>query len=400
MDGRAGPDVSGPALPFTAIADALHFYNNSLDWMGIISNSPSNSTYMKKLACFAMVCALVGLHCAQAQPAATNESSSQLTVELRDGSRVVGKSLEDTFRFHSAVLGDRKLFWAGIRSIDYADANAGVARLTTANGDGLTIQAAGEPLRVETVFGQAELPVKLIRNIRVSAAGNAGQWSSGLVARWTGDGNAKDSAGHFDGQVSGGVSYVPGPAGQAFQFNGGASKVDFGPNVGNFGTNDYTIAYWMKTGSRTPVEALLAKRAVCNGYSSFWEVLVGTGTVQQTGILNWQVQDAAHSTPYGLLSTRPLNDGQWHHIAWVRQTTGSGSVACLLYLDGALDNSKTYPDGVDLASQSPLVLGQNVCQCCDGTRPYSGAAADLQIFSQALSVEEIITIYQAGNPRR
>ncbi|MGA2544783.1 MAG: hypothetical protein ABSG78_24810 [Verrucomicrobiota bacterium] len=35
--------------------------------------------------------------------------------------------------------------------------------------------------------------------------------TNGLVARWPGDGNAKDSAGHFDGQVSGGLRYGPGP---------------------------------------------------------------------------------------------------------------------------------------------------------------------------------------------
>src|ERR1039458_1605573 len=59
---------------------------------------------------------------------------------------------------------------------------------------------------------------------------------NGLVARWSGDGNAKDSAGNFDGQVSGGLRYEPGPTGQAFQFNGGSSRVDFGITAGKFGT--------------------------------------------------------------------------------------------------------------------------------------------------------------------
>src|ERR1017187_4453425 len=65
--------------------------------------------------------------------------------------------------------------------------------------------------------------------------------TNGLVARWPGDGNAKDSAGHFDGQVSGGLRYGPGLTGQAFEFNGGSSQVDFGPTAGNFGTRDFTI---------------------------------------------------------------------------------------------------------------------------------------------------------------
>ena len=104
-----------------------------------------------------------------------------------------------------------------------------------------------------------------------------------------------------------------------------------------------------------------------------------------------------------MFSSRPINDGQWHHIAWLRQSTSSGSIRYLLYVDGALDNSKASPEAANLANDSPVVMGQSVCQCCDGTRPYSGEAAGLQIFTKALSAEEILAIYvegQAGLPLR
>jgi hypothetical protein len=107
---------------------------------------------------------------------------------------------------------------------------------------------------------------------------------------------------------------------------------------------------------------------------------------------------AEYEDRYEFFSRHPVNDGQWHHIAWVRQSTSSGTVTYLLYLDGALDNAKAYPEAVDLVNPSPLVLGQSVCQCCDGTRPYSGAAAELQLFSHALSAEEILALYKAGKP--
>jgi hypothetical protein len=359
---------------------------------------------MKKLACFIITFALMA-RCAQAQPAPASQSGFQLTIELRDGSRVVGKSLEDTLSFHSATLGDMKLSWAGIRSIEYAGANAGVARLTAANGDGFNVQLATETLRVETSFGRSELPVQLIRSIQVSAAGQSGQLSSGLAAWWTGDGNAKDSAGHCDGQVSGGLCYVPGPTGRAFQMDGGDAQVDFGNSAGNFGKGDFTIAFWMKTDSRNPQEAFLGKREACGGMSSFWEIQVGSRVTRQapTGFLLMQFFDGSQSVPvaeyedrYEMFSSRPINDGQWHHIAWVRQSANSGSIRYLIYVDGALDNSKAYPEAVNLANQSPVVLGQSVCQCCDGTRPYSGAASELQLFSQALSADQIISIYQAG----
>jgi hypothetical protein len=52
---------------------------------------------------------LDGLRCIQAAPASSTESNFQLTIELRDGSRVVRKTLDDTFSFHFGALGDMKL---------------------------------------------------------------------------------------------------------------------------------------------------------------------------------------------------------------------------------------------------------------------------------------------------
>ena len=138
---------------------------------------------------------------------------ARLTIELRDGSRVEGKGLDDTLSFHSAAMGDLKLTWAGIRSIKYATPNSEMARLTASNGDVYEVQFAAGSVAVETSFGKSDLPVKLIRSLTVSAAGGSGQSATGLVARWSGDGNAKDSGGQFDGKASGGLRYVPGPRG-------------------------------------------------------------------------------------------------------------------------------------------------------------------------------------------
>jgi hypothetical protein len=66
---------------------------------------------MKTSRC--LICILCALafcfNLAQAAPVSTNESVFKLTVELRDGSRVVGRSADDKFKFHSTLLGDLKL---------------------------------------------------------------------------------------------------------------------------------------------------------------------------------------------------------------------------------------------------------------------------------------------------
>ena len=149
---------------------------------------------------FGALCAsLFCIHQVQAADVSTNESGVQLTIELRDGSHVVGKSAEGALSFHSATLGDAKLPWSDIRSIEYAGTNTSVARLTAAAGDVFAVTLAADSLRVETGFGQNEFPVKLIRSIKVStpsmgtAAGAATaqlmiELRDGCARRWQGSG--------------------------------------------------------------------------------------------------------------------------------------------------------------------------------------------------------------------
>ena len=108
----------------------------------------------------------------------TNETSPQLTLELRDGSRVVGKSLDDPLKFHSASLGDFKLPVAGIRSIEFKGNGNGAdntARLTATNGDVIDVQFVSPALHVQTGFGKSEVPVKMIKTIQGVSSGNNGQ---------------------------------------------------------------------------------------------------------------------------------------------------------------------------------------------------------------------------------
>lgn len=221
--------------------------------------------------------------------------------------------------------------------------------------------------------------------------------TNGLAARWSGDGNAKDSAGHFDGQVSGGLSYEPGLRGKAFVFDGGAAQVDFGATAGNFGARDFTIAYWMKTAS--PVEeAFWGKRNICS-LGNWWNIRVGLGNPHIVpGVVNLEMDDGTPEGHVSVVTSNPLNDGVWHHLAWVRQSTSSGSTTYLVYVDGTLNNTMTHPFATDVQNTTPLLLGQSACQGSDGTQSYIGAAAELQLFSHALSAEEILTIFKASKP--
>jgi hypothetical protein len=47
-------------------------------------------------------------------------------------------------------------------------------------------------------------------------------------------------------------------------------EISFGTEVGNFGTSDFTVEFWMKA-SNAGFWAILGKRQFCN-HGSFWEV--------------------------------------------------------------------------------------------------------------------------------
>jgi hypothetical protein len=99
-------------------------------------------------------------------------------------------------------------------------------------------------------------------------------------------------------------------------------------------------------------------------------------------------------------TTNALNDGVWHHLVFQRLSTSSGSLSYLVYADGALNNTLLQAYAPDFQNSTPLVLGQNVCEGSDETQPYVGSAAELQIFSHALTAEEILALYKAGKPAK
>ena len=78
---------------------------------------------------------------------------------------------------------------------------------------------------------------------------------SGLVALWSGEGNAKDSAGAHNGELTGSTTYEEGKLGKAFSLDGtrGSSV-----NVGNpvqLQLQDFTITTWIKRDNADSVSA-------------------------------------------------------------------------------------------------------------------------------------------------
>jgi hypothetical protein len=206
---------------------------------------------------------------------------------------------------------------------------------------------------------------------------------------WKAEGDANDSIGGHDGMLQGGATFAPGEVGQAFEFNGTTSDVTFGNSVGNFGTGDFTVDFWMQSSS-TRDEELIGKRPVCDN-ASFWSMRLGHSETA-SGIIFAELDQDSSGTNYNpLFGTRMVNDGEFHHVALVR----SGTTASL-YIDGELDVSGSTAGVTNISNTADLIAGTGPC-ASSGSHYFTGLLDEIEIFNRALTPDEIRAIADAGS---
>ncbi len=168
------------------------------------------------------------------------------------------------------------------------------------------------------------------------------------LSLWSGESNANDSVGTYNGTWIGSASYTNGIVGAAFYFNG-SSYVSCGTNVGNFGTNDFTIDFWVKT-TQTGSSYIVGKRPICN-LANLWNVRMVDGHLYLESIEN--TSGYAFTT---LISDSTVNDGVFHHVTITRD----GALQAI-YIDDAFDNAIESDAIANLNNNVELWVGHNVC---------------------------------------
>ena len=306
------------------------------------------------LRCLAL-CAVMALGFVPAATASTNKAAGfRLTVEMRDGSRVIGKSKADHFEFRSDVLGEMKLPLQKIRFIE-SQSQTNVIKLTTAGNDLLTAAFDMETIRLETAFGEVKLPVSLIKTMRVSVLGAVGRPTDGLIGLWSAEGNAVDSVGGHNGVLRN-VSFTDGVAGQAFLF--APDNFPYGTYTGvqiadkpEFAlTHSLTIEGWIRPRG--------------NGYLIFFRGDHRPGLdpyhLSLDGNLNLEFGVCGSDNNDAATVRTHVDIGAWIHVAGVLDdSTGTMS----LYTNGVLAAQTTTavrPFGALLAEESPGIGIGNV----------------------------------------
>lgn len=196
------------------------------------------------------------------------------------------------------------------------------------------------------------------------------------------EGNARDYAGCFDGEVFG-ASFAEGTAGsQAASFDGTDDRIE----IPCFTRDNFTLAFWVRTQQEVA------------GWSRWPE---GYGLVD--GKVNQTNSDFGTSVVFGkfafgvggpdttLKSGTSINDGRWHHVAATRNgTTGMMQV----YVDGTREATGTGPAGTRVATPS-LYIGE----IRTGGNHFEGDIDDVRIYDRVLESSEISDLRDAEPPQ-
>ncbi|MGJ8641836.1 MAG: leucine-rich repeat protein [Luteolibacter sp.] len=214
------------------------------------------------------------------------------------------------------------------------------------------------------------------------------------VAHWKFDETtgttAADSAGSFDGTLSGSAGFVTdGISGNAIQlFNSGSALVNMGNTVPGFTSGDFTIVSWIKT-TATNGDAIYAGKHLSGNHSGY---ILGVNTLGGGGAANkatFYPTGQGNNIPF---STTTVNDDTWHQVVGVYTAGGDAQV----YVDGVLEGTRSSP--VMAGNTADFLIGGITI----GTTPsnqYEGLVDDVQLYSSALSQNDITFLFEnPGQP--
>lgn len=234
----------------------------------------------------------------------------------------------------------------------------------------------------------------------------------GVTNWWPANGNTDDLISGDTGTIPyNDVTYSQGEYDKAFTFSGIhphviiSNEVDFGTSAGNFGTNDFTMDFWIKVpAGQTGLYGIAEKRQDCSPYNSYFDIHLGREfgfdpTTNGAFFFDCASQGSpASAVNYcDAVSTNAINDGKYHHAAFVRQSTN-----LFIYIDGLLSASGSSATGVaNITNSQPLRLGQSACSDGSGgpndpTQAFIGELDEFDTINRALSPAEIYGIYHAG----
>ena len=222
---------------------------------------------------------------------------------------------------------------------------------------------------VGTPSARAELPASLPRE--------------GLVAFWSGDGHARDTAGTNHGTLKNGATFAKGKVGKAFKFDGSNDYVYVGNTPAMRITGSQTIAMWIRP-------SRLAGSRQCPFAKSYGGE--GAITIVPAGSMTYYYGTAGRDAePYAHVVAKvgTLKAGRWTHIAAVRDLKAR---KLRWYVDGRLVATAAAPFPAARASSQPVYIGMGYAG------RFMGLIDEIGVWKRALSGGEIAAMIHGFAP--
>src|SRR5579884_1399719 len=213
---------------------------------------------------------------------------------------------------------------------------------------------------------------------------------TGLVGWWSGDAGADDiSCNNYNGTWQGGVNVSPGKVSNAFDLDGVRRYVLI-PDT----TTGQAPDLLDPTAAATLV-AWVYFRQRPSDVVHFLEIVSKSGGGTD---LDLQAQDnddrfyfyVASGYPNVVASQTAIQPGQWYFVA----ATYTANGALKMYVNGALESTKSIPGVTRAANGNPVTIGASYVW---PGRYLNGLVDEAQLFSRALTASEIQGIYNAGS---
>ena len=233
--------------------------------------------------------------------------------------------------------------------------------------------------------------------VRVTVPGlSCVQPPTGMIGWWPGDGNSNDIVGGNHGSIVGGMTYAFGEVGQSFNFVGN-NYVSI-PNNPSLEPAQFTVGGWVKPQfDGRPLEAdavdtIIEKYSNDGGYGLFvaMDPYGGPGFSPPApismGVPIFLL--TVNGNRHQIFGSAPVpNDNSYHYVS----ATYDG-IHMRIYIDGVEVENNSAP-GIITHSGSDASIGYETLW-----PRWSRAAIDeVNIYSRALSIDEIRAIYLAGS---
>jgi hypothetical protein len=314
-----------------------------------------------------------------------DETRCRVTLELGDGSRVVGRCLDDRLQFRSESLGDFKLEVKKLRVLESLP-RTNLVKLSTAR-DILLAEPITKELRMETSFGSVKVPFETIRSLRVTLVGASGRPTRGLIGLWSADGDGRDAIGGKDGRLQN-VRFVNGVSGQAFSFApdsypwGTYCGVQIQDQPAFALTRSLSVECWVRPRGHSAY-MIFFRGDHRPGLDPYHLSMDGNQNLE-FGVCDEEGKDATVRVPVEL--------GAWIHVAGVLD---DASGAMKLYTNGVLaaeTETTVRPFGKLQEEEFP---GVGIGNVNDGGNnfPFAGDIDEVGLYDRPLSQEEVNAIF-------